>query len=83
MSYSIGEIHFYDANSFSSYSDAIKRDGLKVISHDYLDMPTGFDCGIAADIREFILIGAGAVLKQAPNIRFFLFDHNGKLIDNR
>ena len=68
-----GHIEFYWRQHYSSYAEAKACGGVRIINHDFLDNPTGFDTGMAGDIRDLVLEGAKCVDGSAE-IRFFLFD---------
>jgi hypothetical protein len=77
-----GHIEFYWADHYGSYAEAKACGGVRIIHHDYLDEATGFDRGIACDIRELIETGATCV-DGGAKLCFFLFGVDGKLIDAR
>jgi hypothetical protein len=77
-----GRVEFYWADHYGSYAEAKEVGGVRVVHHDYLDNPKSFNTGIAADIREHVLLGVHCV-DSGATIRFFLFDPNGRLVDER
>lgn len=82
---SIGQarIEFYWEDHYSSYAEAKECGGVRTVTHDYLNdgMHLTLRSGIAADIREYVMLGAKMV-DSGANVVFFLFDYNGNFVDS-
>lgn len=73
-------VEFYWIEHYGSYAEAKTGGGVRTIAHDFLDSAVDFRNGIAADIRDHVLVGADTV-HHKPKLSFLLFNAAGELID--